>query len=31
MIAPVGGALLGVYAAAAVLIGLAVTNRRDVT
>ena len=31
MIAPVGGALLDVYAAAAVLIGLAVTNRRDVT
>lgn len=31
MIAPVGGALLDVYAAVAVLIGLAVTNRRDVT
>jgi hypothetical protein len=29
--APVGGALLGVYTVAAVLIGLAVTNRRDVT
>jgi hypothetical protein len=29
--APVGGELLGVYTAAAVLIGLAVTNRRDVT